>query len=416
MGTIAAGVFKKLTLKKQTGLGVKAPAGAGGSSQYQRRVTSTINLKKPQYQSAEINPTQQVDDSRHGVKQVEGSWNCELSVGGYQKPFESLLRQAAQVMGATAAATTISATAAVAPATGGTVTRSAGSFITDGWKVGDLFRMTGWTAPATANNALNCVIASIAANGLSMVVFCPNGKLLTAKAAGDNVALAAVGRKTWVPLTGHTRDYYTIEHFQADILDSEQFVDCVFTTGGIKLPATGMATVDFGLMGLNMETGTAEYFTTPANAPSGPLVAAVNGALVFDGGLVGTVTAAEVNVTGNYTAIGGVVGSNVDPDIIPGKVTAAGNLTALLSAEGVVLRDKFVNETKMVVILVFTSGTEDNADAFVIVMSNVKLGGADKDDGEKAISMSVPFVASRRIDGSTVHLPTTISIQDTLFA
>lgn len=411
MGTIASGIFKTVAIKKQTALNTKAPAGAGGSSKYLRRVTSQIDLDKDQYSSNEINTSQQVYDSRHGVRSVKGSISGELSAGSYQGPFESLLRAAAASMGVTTAQTTIASTAPGAGQTGGTLTRSGGSFITDGWKVGDMFRMTGWLTTMAGLNSVNCLITTLSAT--SMTVICPSGKAFVTKAAADPVTLTAVGKKVAVPTSGHTRDYYTIEHFWSDIAQSEQFVDCVFSTASIKLPATGMSTVEFGVMGLDMQTGTAQYFTTPAAAGTGGLCAAVNGALVVNGAKLATVTSAEVQIDGGFTAIGGVVGSNIDPDVIPGKVTVKGTVSVLFDSAA--MRDLFVNETESTLILCLTVNNTDTSDAIVIVLPSVKFGSADKDDGEKAITLTMPFFATQAVSNVTTNLSTTISIQDTLF-
>ena len=67
MTNIAQGISKVLAYKKQSGLG--SPASGSGGQQL-RRTTSTINLTKEAYQSAEIRPDQQVADYRHGPNQV----------------------------------------------------------------------------------------------------------------------------------------------------------------------------------------------------------------------------------------------------------------------------------------------------------------------------------------------------------
>ena len=86
--TIAQGVKKVVSYKKQTGLGSPA-SGSGG--QELRRVTSTINLTKDTYQSNEIRSDQQIADFRHGSKQVTGTLSGELSPGTYKDFLQSVL-------------------------------------------------------------------------------------------------------------------------------------------------------------------------------------------------------------------------------------------------------------------------------------------------------------------------------------
>ena len=90
MPNIAQGVSKILAYKKQTGLGSPA-SGSGG--QDLRRTSSTINLTKEAYQSAEIRSDQQIADYRHGPKQVSGTVSGELSAGTYKDFLGSVLRK-----------------------------------------------------------------------------------------------------------------------------------------------------------------------------------------------------------------------------------------------------------------------------------------------------------------------------------
>lgn len=407
---IATGVFKKLSLKRQTALNTKAPSGGAGTAQYMRRVTSTLDLNKATYQSAEILASQQRRDFRHGVRSVKGSISGELSVGGYQKPFESIMRQVVQVAATTGAIVTV--TAAVTTGAQGTFTRSAGSFITDGFKIGDVVNWSGWATTGVPNNAHNMIIIALTATVMTVQTL--DGVAIGPKAAGDSVTCVVAGKKTWVPQTGHTRDYYTIEHWFSDIAQSEQFSDCVFTGATIQLPPSGMATVEFPVIGLDMQTGTAEYFTTPAAAPTGGILAAVNGILLVGGVAVATITGMTITINGNYTAPGGVVGANVDPDIFPGVLEVTGQITVLF--QNATYRDMFVAETEASIAVALTASNAANAGFTSFVMPRCKFGGASKDDGTAGLTLTMPFTALERIDGSAVDLPTTISIQDSAFA
>lgn len=411
---ISTGVFKKLAIKRQAALKTKAPAGAAGSAQYQRRVTSTLDLTKQTYESQEILDSQQVQDVRHGVRAVSGTLSGELSVGGYQKPIESVLRQNAQVAATTGAIATI--TAASTGTNTGTLTRVGGSFLADGFKIGDVVRGAGWVAPALANNAHNFLITNLTA--LIMTVITLDGTAVIAKAAGDNVTLSVVGKKTWTPTAGHTRDYYTIEHWHADIGQSEQFVDCMFTGFTANLPPTGMATIEFPIMGLNMDTGVAEYFTNPAAAPVGGILAAVNGVLLINGAVAGIVTGLSIVVAGQHSAVGGVVGSNVDPDIYTGVLKVTGNVTVLF--QDAVMRDLFLNETESNIALALTENNLPNAGFVAFVMSRVKYTGATKNDGQTGLTLTMPYQALQNVSATAgngqPNLSTTLSVQDSSFA
>ncbi len=409
---IATGVFKKLAIKKQVGLNQKAPAGAAGSARYMRRVTSTLDLNKANYQSNEILESQQKRDMRHGVKSVAGSISGELSVGGYQQPFESVCRQVVQNAATTGALATI--TAAVTAGAAGTFTRAAGSFLADGFKIGDVVRCAGWATTGVPNNAHNFIITNLTA--LVMTVLALDGVPVGAKAAGDNVTITVVGKKTWMPANNQTRDYYTIEHWFGDIAQSEQYKDCVFTGFTVSLPPSGMATVEFPVMGLDMDTGVAQYFNAPQAAPTGGILAAVNGVLLMNGAVAGIVTGMTIVVNGNYTAPGGVVGSNVDPDIFPGTLDVSGQLTVLFT--DATMRDAFLNETESSLIGAFTASNTAAADFTAFVMSRIKYTGATKNDGNAGLTLTMPYVALENVNGgaAVANLQTTLSIQDSQFA
>lgn len=401
--TIASGIFKQLVAKKQSALGTKATA---ASAQIYRRVTSTIDLVKDTYQSNEIRPSMQKADFRHGVRSVAGTINGELSVGTYQEFMGSVLRAAWNATSAYAAGTDVTA-AATSPH----FIDASGGFLTAGLKVGMVGRWTGFAGgSATTNNARNFLITALTATNMTGVFL--DGTAVVADAAGDSVTFTPLGKSAFIPTSAHTRDYWTIEHNFADITQAEQFTDCVLASMNIKLPATGMATVDFPVLGLDMDTSTAAYFTSPTAASSGDILAAVNGAVHVNGTAVALITSMDVNINGNAVSVGGVAGSNVAPDITPGSIVVSGSMTVLL--QDAAMRDYFVNETEVSVVAAFTTNNTATASVMTLTMPVVKVGGAGKDDGEKGIIMTMPFTAIENTAGGagTAHNATTITIQD----
>lgn len=416
---IATGVFKKVAMKRQPGgKGVIAPAGAAGSSRYVRRVTSTMDLVKATYQSNEVNESQQVRDFRHGVKSTAGTLTGELSVGGYQVPLEGVLRQLAVGAVTTGAIATITAAGG---ARTGTFTRVGGSFLTDGFKIGDVVRPSGFTTTGVNNNGRNYLITALTATVMTVISVGADG-LVNAKASGDNVTIVAPGKKIWVPATGQIKDYVTLEHWHSDIGVSEVFPDVVFTGANIGLPPSGMATIELPMMGIDMNpvgvAGNAQYFTNPAASPTGGILAAVNGLLIIDGVVVGLLTGLTINIAGGhaYPDQNGVVGSNLHADISPGVLGVSGQATVLF--QDAVLRDKFVNETECSIVAVLTADATAGSEFSSFVMSRVKFGGASKDDTPTGITLTMPFTALENMAGGAAlpNLQTTISVQDSLFA
>lgn len=408
MTTIASGINKLLTFKKQSGLGASAGA---GSAQNLRRVQSTLDLKKATYASKEIRPSQQRSDFRHGVRSVDGTISGEMSVGTYQSFTESIVRQAAQTAINSGALTDV--TAASTSANMGTFTQVAGNYFTQGFKVGMVLRWTGWATTGATNNATNMLI--IALTSKIMTVARLDGVAVGAKAAGDSVTALTVGKHVYVPQSGHTRDYYTIEHNFLDIVQAEQFTDCVVTQMDVKLPGSGMANIDFMFKGLNMTTSTTGYFTSPTAVTTGTVLSASNGALYIAGTINGLVTGLNFSIKGGHTTIGGIVGSNVEPDIFPGDVVVDGQVTVLFA--DATARDYFVNETEVALVAVFTTDNTATSGFQAITLPRIKVGGASKDDGEKGLVMTMPFTALEKTAGGTGtdSFQTTIMIQDSAF-
>ena len=137
MSIAAKGVAKKVAYAKETIWGV-APSGSG-PSKYLRRVTADFNLEKESYESNEIRTDYQVADFRHGVRSASGSLSGELSPKSYADFMQSVVGR-----DFTAGVSTNGLEVNIA-ASGQffTIARGVGSFLTDGFKVGQIVRMTG---------------------------------------------------------------------------------------------------------------------------------------------------------------------------------------------------------------------------------------------------------------------------------
>lgn len=415
MTTIASGIEKKLVIGIQTSKGTKAATDLA-TAQYLRRTSSTLDFKKATYQSQELRADRQIGDFRHGAKGVEGNISGELSPSTYQRFMSSVLRKAWTTGVSMNVAATDNTAAASTSGAAGTFTRddALGSFITDGFKVGDVVQWTGWDSPATANNSHNMLITSLTATVMTCVTL--DGVAIVTRAKGDSVACSVVGKKCWIPQTAHTEDWWTIEHNFSDLDLSEVFYDCKINSMSIKLPASGMSTIDFGIMGLNMDAyaaGNAPYFTAVLAESTGGCLAAVNGAVYVAGAAVALITGMDINIAANLSS-DAVVGSNTKPDIFDGKIVVTGNMSVYFA--DATFRDYFLNETEVAINAVFTTSNAADADFLAFSMPRCKVGGAAKDDGDKGLIMTMPFQALFDTAGGTTTtedtLATTISIQD----
>lgn len=398
--TIATGINKRVAYGLEPSFGEKSTE----AGQLIRRVSSTLALTKDTYESKEIRPDFQVADMRHGVRRVAGDVKGELAPGSYTPLIGAALRNAF--------GTTASIDENVIGADVDGFTRTSGNFTVgpafDNFAVGDVVRATGFAA--ASNNNRNFLITAI--TPLKMTGRFLDGTAVVPEAAGAHVYLQVVGGKAIAPLTGHSNDSFTFEHFHEDLSQTEIFKGCKVNGIDISLPPTGMAEISIKLMGQDMEPKVGEYFFNPAPASANGVLSAVNG-LVFALGKRQTVlTNLSLSISGNLSG-DPVVGSNVIPELFNGRIKVSGSMSAYFDT--VELRDAFLNESEVSIFAVFTSSNAPDADFVSFTLPRVKLGGSSKDDGEKGLIQTVPFTALLGT-GANGFDKTTICIQDSTAA
>lgn len=399
--TTASGIFKQVAYKVESVYGT-VPAAA--SAQSLRRVTSSIDLSKDTYQSNEIRTDFQVADFRHGVRRVGGSVSGELSAKTYADFMAAALKKD---FVATTAVTGASITIAGSGPTY-TVTRAAGDFLTGGFKVGDVIRLSVGTFNALNINK-NLLIVTLTATVATVITL--NGTAMFAEGPIASSTVTVFGKKSIVPQTGHTDKSFSIEHWYSDASASEVFSGCKVSKIGIGLPPTGMATCNVEFVGKDATAAGAQYFTSPTAVPTTGNMAAVNGVLRVAGATVANVTGLSIDIACGQSGEP-VVGSNTVPFQAAGRVQVSGQITATF--DSVTLRDAFYNETEISLIGVFTADNTAASDFIGFSMSRIKVGGASKDDGEKTITQTIPFTALLNTAGGAAlaNDMTTISIQD----
>jgi hypothetical protein len=403
--TLAAGLYKRIAYKEETTYGTLA--GAAGAKML-RRVDGTLNLKKDAYKSNEIRTDLQTADMRHGVRKIEGSLNGELSVGSYADFFAALCKRP---FAAVTAITGASITIAPGANSTYTLTRAAGSWLTDGVKVGDVIRLNAGTFNV-ANSNKNLWVIALTATVATVLVL--NGTTMVAEGPIASATVTLPGKKTFIPTSGHLEKSYTIEEWFSDVSRSEVFAGVKVSQASVKLPPSGMATVGWTLMGQDMaQSGAVQYFSSPTAAGTTPVLAAVNGLLTVGGTRQLAVTGLDFSINANYSG-DPVVGSNVIPGQFTGTYEVSGSFTAYF--ENGILPDNFFNEDELALSAIFSGSNAAAADFIGFTMSRIKLGGADKNDGQGGIVRTYPFTALLNASGGagTANEATTFSIQDSL--
>lgn len=396
----ATGVAMNLAYKAESTWGTVPSA---SSAQLLRRLSTSLALKKQTYQSGEIRSDYQVADFRHGVRSVEGSISGELSPGTYEDFMAAAVRKTfASVSAITGLSLTIATSGSFY-----TITRGSGDFITGGLKIGDVIRITAGSVNA---NNLNKNAMIVALTTTVATVYVLNGLTMTAEGPIASCTVSVVGKKTMVPTSGHTDTSFSIERWQSDISKSDVFSGCKINTMSVQLPATGIAGIEFGMMGKDVVTADAQYFTAPTAATTSGVVAAVNGAVIVNGARVANITGMNFTLNGGMSAEP-VVGSNSYPDIFEGRVTVSGQITAFF--EDHTYFDLFDAESEVAVACAFTTTSAKDSDFISFVFPRVKFGSADRDDGEKGIVQTLAFTALYNGSGTNSDV-TTFAIQDSL--
>lgn len=401
--SVAQGINKITVIKAQTGLGVPA-AGSGG--QVLRRKTSIGKRTRATYVNDEIVQHQQSTGVNLGTASTDWAFDGLLSPGTYATPLAALLRK---VFTAGAASTGLSLTiAGVGPYT---VTRAAGSFLTDGVKIGDMVRITAGTFVNPVNRDNNIVVTAL--TDLVLTGLTLNGSTLVAEGPIAASAVTVIGKKTMAPLIGHTDTLLTVEEWYNDLGRSELFPDLRISQADLGLPASGNATIKLASMGLGVRTrGSAQVLTTPTAATATPVLTAVRGVVLANGVAQGGVTGITMTIKGNLTAIGPVVGSNFNPDMSRGRIEVSGQFTALFDSPALGLL--YDGETVTSLVAVMAADTTNGADFVAINLSALKLTDDAPDDGEKAVIRTYPFTAQLNANGGPALASdkTIITIQD----
>lgn len=399
---VAQGVSKQTRIKRQTAKGTLAGATGG---QILRREQSTFELAKETYTTeSEITSKQQVTSVSHGVKTVNGKLTGILSPGTYSDPISAILRRDfAAVSAITGASITIAGTGPY------TVTRAAGSFLTDGVKIGMVVRLTAGTFNA-ANLNKNLFVTGVTATVLTVITL--NGSTLTAEGPIASATVTVPGKVTYVPESGHTNVYYTVEEWYPDVTTSERNQDVKFTQANISLPGNGNSKIDFTAIGLDQTGDTTAYFTSPTAESTTDALAAANGALFVNGAQQAIVTDLSINIDGKGSPADGVVGSTTRPDVFNGKVAVSGSFTAYF--EGSTIPDLFRNGTSIAILSALTTGSTAAADFVTFALTAVKLNSSTPDDAETGMKRTFQFQAVYNSAGGAAlaNTATTVQIQD----
>lgn len=393
-GSIAAGSLTELGYIAEVTFGTTPVSSA---FQRIRDVSFSVNLQKEAYQSEERRSDRMRQDVRHGYRSVTGDIVGELS----QQSWDDFIQA---IMGGTWA------TGASAPFTGvaansatNRLTVTSANFPTVGIRVGDVFSVTATPAVPGLTDRFFTALSV----GVSTIKVEP-GTIGTTATASATISVA--GRKVAI---GNTYRSFTIERWLSDRNLYQQFRGVRMSQMTISIPASGMVTATFSVVGrdgtsFSSTTVASGYTATPQTTP----FAAVNGELYEGGVVLGLVTAAEISIN-NTLAGPQVIGTDLTPDILFGRFAdVSGTITVLFTSPD--MHSKFVTETETTLIIrLQNKDALDSTTEFVsIVLPRIKYSGGDVDDSpDTGITVTMPFVALKPIAANVTQGTSSISIQ-----
>lgn len=207
----------------------------------------------------------------------------------------------------------------------------------------------------------------------------------------DFLAAALMG--TWttnVLKAGTLQQFFTVERGFTDMAQYLAFRGVTVNTMTLEIPASGIVTGSFGLLGLSAATPAGAQIAAPAAAPTTEVMDAARGSLSEGGAPLSIITAMSLNLTNNVEQVF-VVGSNQAADTIDGMSILTGQCTMLF--KNATLLNKFLNET--VTSLSVTIADPAN-NRYQIDLPRVKYTtGNPPQDGGGPILLEMGFTALR---------------------
>jgi len=340
------------------------PAVTGG--QILRRTTSSLAYNKASYRSNEARTSRMPVDMRHGVESCSGAIAGELSCLTYFDLFEAVLR-GTRVSPVSLSNTDF--TSVAADLTTGTFTFTSGDPLALGMRVGHIYRFASLSD--ADNNARNFVALGFSGTSNRIMAAYPAPDTMGADTA---FTMTSTGKHVIAPLSSHVSRKFAIERYFTELDLHELFTECRFAGFNLNVPGTGLATIDFQVLGRSYEpdsAGSSPFFTAPTAVTSTGLLASVNGLVRLEGANLGLVTSLSMAFSNGAYLPDPVVGQNFLPDIPYGKYSLTGNMS--LYFDSLTQLNLFRNETECELIVYLTATSAINSPAITFTVPRIKF-------------------------------------------
>lgn len=364
---------------------------ATGASGFVLRITGGgLQYNKGVYGSNEVRRDLMRSRGRHGLKSVTGTYTCELSLDMIDAFLEALFRTTA-----TTALTVTEATASLASIvtdSAGTITAGGGSWITAGFRVGDVVRLTGHSS--AGNNSRNLLITALTAT--VMTVTCLDGGALTTNAVADTAfTIIRPGLSLINPSAPAAPVYFTVEEWDGDLDLARAFHDCRVHMVKFNMAPGGLVTVDITFTGTGLFStasgGSAPTLTSPTASTGVPL-SAVDAVVRLGSSVRAELTSFDLTLDIGAVAPE-VVAATISPDVFTGAMSVSMNLSMLMTDYTELTA--FAAETAYSLSTTFSESETAPADFMSIFVPNFTLGGFEasplsREAGPRTVTVPVP--------------------------
>lgn len=384
---VQSGRNVEVKYKVEAGIGQIAAGGAGATRF--RLTGGGLGIGMAEIVSQELRADLQSTVTRYGTKSVDGSYPSELSVGTFDPLIEALFRSTFTAPSAITAATFTTLQPAVTSGNSGTFAAAAGSFITQGFRVGQIVRRTA--SNITANNGRNLRVTGITAGLLTFTT--SDGLPITAGAA-DAAGTLDIQKRLVQPVAGGiVRRSFTFEEYNQDIDQSETFIGERVNSMHLAGGPDSMATVEFGLLGLDdivQTTVNSPYFTSPTVSSSTPLTLA-DATIRLGGADIAVLTGVDFTLD-NGQAGQATIGNRVMPDIFEGSATIKGTVTGI--RQDLSRITQYLAETELELHILLTEPEAEPKDYCSFFLPRLKFGRVSAPIGQNPARIeTMPFTA-----------------------
>lgn len=346
-----------------------------------RHTSATLGTTKSTNVSEELSPDRQIKDFRHGTKQVGGDVGFELSYGTFDDMLEAVL------LGEFADKASITDDTLSVDDSDDSFLDSGTTFITEGFEVGDIVTVSGFTTPA--NNG-TFKIVTLTAGRMTVTKADDTDAALVDEAAGASITISTT---TEVLKAGVERRSFTFMRHFSDIQSADKpfhlFKGVELNMLSLSIQPGAIITGTFGVLGREPALAT----TAPAGATlelptTSKVYDSFTGSLKENGSTIGIVTEISLSLE-NGLEPRFVVFSDLTLEPSVGRSNCTGQITVYF--ENATMLEKFLDETASS--LEFTLIDEDG-NTLRFTLPNIKYTGGQPDvSNQGSITLAMPFQA-----------------------